>query len=675
MFYLIPFFPIIGVLLNGILGIKYFSKKVVHSIAVASIGASFVVSVISFFNLINSGILHSPQPYMIAKLFSWIPDVKVPLANGTAINFGIDFAFRYDALTAVMTLVVTGVGLLIHIYSIGYMSHDKSYARFFTYLNLFTFAMLILVLGSNLAVMFIGWEGVGLCSYLLIGFWFNKDSAANAGKKAFITNRVGDFGFLLGIGLLIFYLGTVDVAQISSLIGQGAISKDLATLIALLLFIGATGKSAQIPLYTWLPDAMEGPTPVSALIHAATMVTAGVYMVARMNVLFTFSGTALVVVALVGVITAVYAASMGFAQNDIKRVLAYSTISQIGYMFVGLGAGAYAAGVFHLMTHAFFKALMFLAAGSVIHALSGEQDMRKMGGLRKYIPKTFLVFIVGAIAISGIPPLSGFFSKDEILASVFNAAQHNPVYYIVYVLGLVGAGMTAFYMFRLIFMTFYGEERMDHDVKHHLHESPTVMIFPLQILAVLSVIGGFVGVPAVLFGSNRIGQFLGTITGHHALGISHLTEWILMFISVGVGVAGILLARWCYLTKKGEPAKAFTERFKTIYYIVYNKYFIDEFYNGVIVGGAMKLGTFLGKFDLGIIDGIVNGAASLTKTVSWISMMFDRFIVDGAVNGLAALNQFISRQLRKLQSGFVYNYALSIVIGVVIILSIVVIMI
>ena len=394
-----------------------------------------------------------------------------------------------------MTLVVTGVGLLIHIYSVGYMSHDRSYARFFAYLNLFTFAMLVLVLGANLAVMFIGWEGVGLCSYLLIGFWFTKDSAADAGKKAFITNRVGDFGFLLGTGLLLFALGTIDIAGITAAVEGGMLAKGTATAAALLLFLGATGKSAQIPLYTWLPDAMEGPTPVSALIHAATMVTAGVYMVARLHALFSLSGTAMTVVALTGAFTAVYAATMGFVQTDIKRVLAYSTISQIGYMFIGLGVGAYAAGIFHLMTHAFFKSLLFLAAGSVIHALSGEQDMRRMGGLRKRIPRTYLVFLVGALAISGLPGLSGFFSKDEILASAFASGN-----YLVWGLGLAGAAMTAFYMFRLIFLTFFGEERFSGETARHLHESPPVMLVPLQILALLAIVGGYVGLPHVLGG-------------------------------------------------------------------------------------------------------------------------------------------------------------------------------
>ncbi len=659
MFYLIPVFPLIGVLLNGLVGIKYFSRRAVHSIAVSCVGLSFIFSVIGFFQIANSG-----EHYIIKNLFTWVPGNFVQLWNNSIVSFAIDFAFRFDSLAAVMCLVVSGVGLLIHIYSIGYMSHDKSYARFFTYMNLFTFAMLILVLGANLAVMFIGWEGVGLCSYLLIGFWFDKDSAANAGKKAFITNRVGDFGFILGIGMIIYYLGTIDIAQISELVGSGSMAQGTATIIALLLFVGATGKSAQIPLYTWLPDAMEGPTPVSALIHAATMVTAGVYMVARMNVLFTFSGTALAVVALVGAITAVYAATMGLVQNDIKRVLAYSTISQIGYMFIGLGAGAYAAGIFHLMTHAFFKSLLFLSAGSVIHALSGEQDMRKMGGLRKYIPKTFLVFFVGALAISGIPGLSGFFSKDEILASAYSSGH-----YAVWILGLIGAGMTAFYMFRLIFMTFYGAEKIGHDAKHHLHESPPVMIAPLQILAVLSVIGGYAGLPHILGGGNWFAKFLSTTVGHHEFELSAGTEGILMAASVAVGLLGIFIAYIIYVKKSGKPAESIANRLRILYKLVYNKYFIDEFYNGVIVAGVMKLGTLFGKFDLAIIDGIVNGAAFIIRKFSSASIVVDANVVDGAVNGVGAVNKAFSEMLRKVQSGYVYNYALSIVIGIVIILT------
>ncbi len=663
-FYLIPFFPLLGVLLNGLIGIRYFPKKVVHSIAVGMIGLSFIFSVMNLIFLLGSG-----EAYYIQNLFTWVPPDFVRLADKSGVMFSIDLAFRYDALTAVMTLVVTGVGLLIHIYSIGYMSHDHSYARFFTYLNLFTFAMLILVLGANLAVMFIGWEGVGVCSYLLIGFWFEKDSAANAGKKAFITNRVGDFGFILGIGLLIYYLGTVDVTTINTYIKQGMLTQEMATIIALLLFVGATGKSAQIPLYTWLPDAMEGPTPVSALIHAATMVTAGVYMVARMNVLFTFSGTALTVVATVGALTAVYAASMGLVQNDIKRVLAYSTISQIGYMFIGLGVGAYAAGVFHLMTHAFFKSLLFLSAGSVIHALSGEQDMRNMGGLRKHIPSTFKVFFIGSMAIAGIPGLSGFFSKDEILASAFDSGQYG-----VWALGMTGAGMTAFYMFRLIFMTFYGKEKMDDHAKHHLHESPAVMIRPLQILAFLSIVGGFVGLPVILGGGNWFAKFLGPVTGHHDLHISHGTEALLMIASVAVGLTGILIAYIIYIRKEGAPAKLLSEKLQSIYKLIYNKYFIDEFYNGVFVEGCKKLGTLLGKFDMGIIDGIVNGAAYVTKIISLGSIGVDTHIVDGMVNSVGSINNRFSVFLRRLQTGFIYNYALAVVMGLFIIITLILIL-
>jgi NADH-quinone oxidoreductase subunit L len=498
MFVLIPLFPLLGVVVNGLVGIKYFSRRTVHAVAVGAVGLSFLASVAGLVEL-----LRSSEPVLVRTFATWIPASLIKLAGGGTAPFAIDLSFRYDSLAAVMTLVVSGVGLLIHVYSIGYMAHDASYARFFTYMNLFTFAMLVLVLGANLAVMFVGWEGVGLCSYLLIGFWFTKDSAATAGKKAFITNRVGDLGFILGIGLLITYLGTVDIARIAENVEAGALSPGLATAAALLLFLGATGKSAQIPLYTWLPDAMEGPTPVSALIHAATMVTAGVYMVARMHVLFEFSGTALTVVAVVGALTAVYAATMGFVQTDIKRVLAYSTISQIGYMFIGLGVGAFSAGVFHLMTHAFFKSLLFLASGSVIHALSGEQDMRRMGGLRGRIPRTYRVFLVGALAIAGIPGLSGFFSKDEILASAFGSGH-----YLVWGLGILGAGMTAFYMFRLIFMTFYGKEKVEPEALHHLHESPNVMLRPLEILALLSILGGYIGFPHVLGGRNWFARFL-----------------------------------------------------------------------------------------------------------------------------------------------------------------------
>ena len=662
MFALIPVFPLIGVLLNGLLGVKYFSKRTIHGIAVGMVGLSFAASAVSFI-----GLLREPEAVLAKKLFTWIPSSLVPLLGGKTSAFSIDLAFRYDSLTAVMTLVVTGVGLLIHIYSIGYMAQEKSYARYFTYLNLFTFAMLVLVLGANLAVIFIGWEGVGLCSYLLIGFWFTKDAAANAGKKAFITNRVGDFGFLLGAGLLIFALGTVDTAQITALVEGGALSKGLATAAALFLFLGATGKSAQIPLYTWLPDAMEGPTPVSALIHAATMVTAGVYLVARMHALFSFSGTALTVVALVGAFTAVYAASMGLVQNDIKRVLAYSTISQIGYMFVGLGVGAYSAGVFHLMTHAFFKSLLFLAAGSVIHALSGEQDMRKMGGLKAHIPKTYRVFLAGALAIAGIPGLAGFFSKDEILAAAWASGNR-----LVYALGLLGAAMTAFYMFRLIFLTFHGRERIEHEALRHLHESPPVMIRPLVVLAGLSVVGGYVGLPVALGGGNWFGRFLEASTGTPEFHLAAGTEYLLMAVSTAVAAGGIGLAWWIYVKREGEPARRLAARLKAVYRILTRKYYVDEFYNGVFVAGAMALGRAAGWIDAYVIDGIVDGAAFLTRKISNASIRFDGGFVDGAVNGVGTLNRRISYVLKRLQTGYVYNYAMALVFGIAVILALVV---
>ncbi|HEX2694577.1 MAG TPA: NADH-quinone oxidoreductase subunit L, partial [Acidobacteriota bacterium] len=643
-------------------GIRFFSRRAVGATAVGAAGLSFAAAVASF-----TGLLRSAEPVLVKSLYTWVPASLVRLAGGKTAPFALDLAFRYDSLAAVMTLVVTGVGLLIHIYSIGYMSHDRSYARFFAYLNLFTFAMLILVLGANLAVMFIGWEGVGLCSYLLIGFWFTKDAAADAGKKAFITNRVGDFGFLLGIGLLIYALGTVDTAGITAAVEGGLLAKGTATAAALLLFLGATGKSAQIPLYTWLPDAMEGPTPVSALIHAATMVTAGVYMVARLHALFSFSGTALTVVALTGAFTAVYAATMGFVQTDIKRVLAYSTISQIGYMFMGLGVGAYAAGIFHLMTHAFFKSLLFLAAGSVIHALSGEQDMRRMGGLRARLPRTYRVFLIGALAISGLPGLSGFFSKDEILTSAYASGQ-----YLVWGLGLVGAAMTAFYMFRLIFLTFHGEERLTPEARHHLHESPSVMLVPLEVLAVLAIFGGYVGLPRVLGGGAWFARFLETSTGAHESHLAAGTEVLLMILSVGVSLAAIYAAYVIYVNRRGEPARRFAEKFRSLTRIVSHKYYVDEAYGKVFVGGVFAAGRVANWVDAHVIDGLVDGAARLARRVSRVAISFDEGVVDGAVNGVGRVHLAASSLLRRLQTGYIYNYALAVVLGVALVITLVI---
>jgi NADH-quinone oxidoreductase subunit L len=660
MFALLPFIPLLGAAVNGLFGIRWFSRRAAGVTAVGAAGLSFAAAVAAF-----AGLLRSAEPVVVKTLFTWVPTSLVRTASGGAAAFHLDLAFRYDSLAAVMTLVVTGVGLLIHIYSLGYMAQDRSYARFFAYLNLFTGAMLVLVLGANLGVMFIGWEGVGLCSYLLIGFWFTKDSAASAGKKAFITNRVGDFGFLLGTGLLVYALGTVDMAAIAAGVEGGALPKGMATAAALLLFLGAAGKSAQIPLYTWLPDAMEGPTPVSALIHAATMVTAGVYMVARLHVLFSFSGTALVVVGLVGAVTAVYAATMGFVQTDIKRVLAYSTISQIGYMFIGLGVGAYAAGIFHLMTHAFFKSLLFLADGSVIHALSGEQDMRRMGGLRTRIPGTFRVFLVGALAISGLPGLSGFFSKDGILTAAF-ASGH----YLVWALGLAGAAMTAFYMFRLIFLTFYGQARFSGETARHLHESPRVMLVPLEILAVLAVAGGYVGLPPLLGGKDWFGRFLETSTGTQEAAVAAGTEVLLMALSVGVALAAIAAAHVIYVKKHGEPARRFAARFRRLYRTVAAKYYVDEIYGRVFVGGVFALGRFADWLDRHIVDGLVDGAAGLARGVSRLAIAFDETAVDGAVNGTGRAHLALSSVLRRLQTGRIYNYALAVVVGVALVITI-----
>ncbi len=660
MFALIPLFPLIGAAVNGLAGIRWFSRRAVGATAVAAAGMSFAAAVAAFV-----GILRSAEPVLVKTLFTWIPASLVRTASGGQASLRVELAFRYDSLAAVMTLVVTGVGLLIHIYSLGYMARDKSYARYFSYLNLFTFSMLVLVLGANLGVMFVGWEGVGLCSYLLIGFWFKKDPAANAGKKAFITNRVGDIGFLLGTGLLVYALGTIDIAGIAAAVGSGGLAKGTATAAALLLFLGATGKSAQIPLYTWLPDAMEGPTPVSALIHAATMVTAGVYMVARLHVLFSFSGTALTVVALTGAFTAVYAATMGLVQTDIKRVLAYSTISQIGFMFIGLGVGAYAAGIFHLMTHAFFKSLLFLAAGSVIHALSGEQDMRRMGGLRARLPRTYRVFLVGALAISGVPGLSGFFSKDEILASAFASGQ-----YLVWAFGLAAAAMTAFYMFRLIFMTFFGEERFAAGTGDSLHESPPVMLVPLRVLAVLAVVGGYVGLPRVLGGGAWFARFLETATGARETGLASETEVLLMAASVGVALAAIYAAYVIYVKGRGEPARRFAERFRALYRTVSRKYYVDELYGKVFVGGVLAAGRIADWFDRRVIDALVDGTARLARGVSRLAIVFDERAVDGAVNGVGRAHLAASSVLRRLQTGRIYNYALAVVLGVALVITI-----
>lgn len=626
LFWLIPFFPALSSLLLVLFGRKLPRKYIAFQASLA-VFFSLLLSSLSFLSLLGSG----PEGHgLIKNLFAWIH-------SG---SFKIDLSLQFDQLTAVMCLVVSGVSFLIHVYSAGYMSEDKSFARFFAYMNLFTFSMLVLVMASNLVVMFVGWEGVGLCSYLLIGFWFEKPSAAKAGNKAFIVNRIGDAGFMLGIFFILLHIGSAEFAAVNHAVEAGEFTQGLATLIALLLFVGAIGKSAQIPLYVWLPDAMEGPTPVSALIHAATMVTAGVYMVARMNLLYSFSPAALQVVAIVGALTAIYAASMALTQNDIKRVLAYSTISQLGYMFIGLGVGAYSAAVFHLYTHAFFKSLLFLGAGSVMHALSGELDIRKMGGLRKYLPLTYPTFLIAAIAIAGVPFFSGFFSKDAILTSAFANGQ-----YLIWALGLMGAVMTAFYMFRLVFLTFFGKERLEPEAKAHLHESPKVMTIPLAILAFFSIVAGYVGLPVVLGKDvNLFDRFLEpVIHAHHEAHLSLSSEWMLILASVVVALFGIFIAYVFYLKKPDIPHNL-VARFPWLYKLLYNKYYMDEIYNAAFVNSMIK------------------GSELVYKN-------FDLKVIDGALNGSAKSMNFFGKLLSYLQTGLIKDYALVFLLGALILLG------
>ena len=637
--YLIALFPLIGFLINGLF-LGRLGRRMVSFIACASVGLAFLMSIRYFVELIG---LPAETRVIEEVLFTWIP----------AGQFHVDIAFVMDPLSAVMALVVSGVSFIIHIYSIGYMHDDAGYGRYFTFLNLFVFSMLTLVLANNYLLMFVGWEGVGLCSYLLIGFWFEKKSAADAGKKAFIVNRIGDFGFLLGLFIIFWQVGSLDFAVVFERAPQAFIAGGtLITAATLLMFLGATGKSAQIPLYVWLPDAMEGPTPVSALIHAATMVTAGVYMIARSNVLYMMAPTTLAVVAIIGVATAFFAGTIALAQNDIKRVLAYSTVSQLGYMFVACGVAAFTAGIFHLMTHAFFKALLFLGSGSVIHAMAGQQDMRFMGGLRKKLPVTYWTFLIATLAIAGIPLFSGFFSKDEILWKAFSSA-HGSTW--IWVVGFVTAGLTAFYMFRLVYLTFFGEGRMDDHTKAHLHESPKVMTIPLAVLAVLAIIGGYVGIPHILGGANHFEEFLRPVmkglqsseVDTHALvsaGHNTTTEMILMISSVVLVLVAIYMAYYFY-RKNIEAAGKLKNSLSGIHKILHGKYFIDEFY------GAL------------IIRPLVNGSLFLWK-------IFDVLIIDGLANGLATLVGDISTGLRPVQTGNLRTYATIFLAGVVILIGI-----
>jgi len=598
--WLVPVFPFIGFLING-LGRNFWSKTLVSWIGSVAILASFALSLGIFLELNASDVKSFTVP-----LFDWIQvgALRIP------------FSFLVDPLSSIMLLIVTGIGFLIHLYSAGYMHNDGGFAKFFAYLNLFIFFMLLLVLGSNYVVLFIGWEGVGLCSYLLIGFWFTNVNYASAAKKAFIMNRIGDLGFLLAIFFIYSTFGSVEFASIfpqAALLPSGS---GILVVITLLLFVGATGKSAQLPLFTWLPDAMAGPTPVSALIHAATMVTAGIYMIARSNILFTLAPLTMDIVAIVGLITAIVAALIAITQNDIKKVLAYSTVSQLGYMFLGLGVGAYTGAFFHVITHAFFKALLFLGAGSVIHAMHHEQDMRNMGGLKAKLPITFFTMLMGTIAISGLPPFSGFFSKDEILAHVY---EHNPT---LWVIGVIGAMLTAFYMFRMLFLTFWGSFRGTKEQEKHLHESPKSMIIPLVVLAILSMFGGLIGIPEVLGGHHWLAKFLSpvlvytkAVTGG-AVPLDHATEYLLMGISVGAALLSIVIAYVTYVSRKALPISDAENR-SFLSKLSYHKFYIDEVYEALITRPLDAISTFFYRLvdKLGI-DGLVNGAGTTTKEAS-----------------------------------------------------------
>lgn len=631
-----------------------------------SVFISFIFSAGAFFQIVAKP---SSERVATKVLFEWLPAVPYHMLDGRVARFVADWGFQIDPLSCVMILVVTGVGFLIHIYSTGYMAHEGGYYRFFGYLNLFMFSMLMLVLANNLLLLFVGWEGVGTCSYLLIGFYFHKKSASDAGKKAFIVNRVGDAGFLLGIFLTSALLGTIRFTDIGPALAAGgfAIGDPRITAIALLFFVGATGKSAQIPLYVWLPDAMEGPTPVSALIHAATMVTAGVYMVTRTNAIYQLSPKAMALVALVGAVTALFAASMGVVQNDIKKVLAYSTVSQLGYMFLACGVGAFTAGIFHLMTHAFFKGLLFLAAGSVIHAVSGEQDMRKMGALSKKIPVTYWTMLIAALAIAGIFPFAGFISKDLILGKAYEKDA------LLWAIGYFTAGMTAFYMFRLIFMTFHGKSRVDHEAEHHIHESPKSMLVPLVILAALSIVGGWVSWPEIFGGNSHFINFLSTVVAvpHEARleplkgPSSRLGELHLMLLSEGLVILGILFAWYLYVKRTDLPEKI-AKGFGGFYRLVYNKYYVDQIYDALFVNRAKDLGLALGEFDRNVIDGVgVNGAGWLTRFISKVSMWWDTWIVDGSVRLGARIVWLFSYPVRLIQDGLVQSYMLLIVLGLI----------
>ena len=704
--WIVPLMPAAGAALMLLFG-RRMAKRWVNAICVGSVAMSFAWAVLAVWQFIQTGL-----PFYTRVLFTWLGDgngkLMFPLQGGGTAEFVVHAGVLLDPLSCVWLLFVTGVGALIHIYSMGYMAHESpqqaktglagdpagGYYRFFGYLNFFMFSMLTLILANNYLLMFVGWEGVGLCSYLLIGFYFHKHSACAAANKAFIVNRIGDCGVILGSLAIFWHFGSVDFVHVTavarahsaSLMGTGVV-----TAATLLLFLGACGKSAQLPLYVWLPDAMEGPTPVSALIHAATMVTAGVYLVARSNALFVLAPTTMKVVAIVGAMTAIFAASIGLVQNDIKRVLAYSTVSQLGYMFLALGVGAFSAGVFHVFTHSFFKALLFLGSGSVIHAMSGEQDMRGMGALHKKIPVTYRTMLLGTLAIAGIPGLAGFFSKDEILWQAWSA-QHGAFRALWYV-AFITALMTSFYMFRLIFLTFFGSPRMSHEVEHHVHESPNSMIVPLVVLAVCSVFAGYLGVSpslARLVGvegqTNLFQNFLSPVFENRVeiypeetlpVKKKKFREEFGEYLLVLLPVAGAGLAWWSArraYAKPGEVREPMAAAAPAVYSTLLNKYYVDEFYDKTFTGrsavGGMRLGA-LGageaawKLDAGLIDGGVNAAGWTTRVLGFISAWWDRWIIDGVcVNGPALLAGMLSKPVRWVQWGLVQWYALVMVFGV-----------
>ncbi len=689
--WLIPLLPAIGATVMFFFGRKL-QKQTVSAVCVGTVALAFVLSCAAVWQYVHN--YPGSQPFE-KVMYTWLGTDTGHFTFTTKDGFPADFkaqvGFLLDPLSSIWLLFVTGVGTLIHIYSVGYMAHEGGYYRFFGYLNLFMFAMLTLILGNNYAQLFVGWEGVGLCSYLLIGFYFHRKSASDAANKAFIVNRIGDAGFVLGMFTIAWYFGSIRFTDVTTMARSGhfQVGDPVLTAAAFLLFVGACGKSAQLPLYVWLPDAMEGPTPVSALIHAATMVTAGVYMVARSNAIFVLAPTAMKTIAIVGALTAIFAASIGLVQNDIKRVLAYSTVSQLGYMFLALGVGAFAAGVFHVFTHAFFKALLFLGAGSVIHAMSGEQDMRNMGDLGHRTRTTYITMLIATLAIAGIPGFAGFFSKDEILWQTWSS-EHGAYIYL-WVIGWVTAGMTAFYMFRLMFLTFHGHPRMSPEVEHHIHESPKSMTVPLIILAFFSIFSGWMSWPHSLGGNDRLMKFVEPVFATEAVVLSEegkaaqvaagakeekhtsTTEYGLMFLSVAAAVVGWGLAWTVYRqANKGyvEPLEA---KAKPLYTTLYHKWYVDEAYDYLFTGrrqlgkarlGVLGLGDASSWFDVHVVDGLVNGVGWTTRAIATVSRWWDTWIIDGVgVNGPAILARMLSYPFRLFEWGLVQWYALVMVAG------------